>query len=63
MICLHLLNAWGKGWTQSPTVTFLFFLLLHNVSLLSEIYFYLLYLCVTPTNHGFFVIFFVLTVT
>ena len=25
MICLYSLNAGGKGWTQSPTVTFLFF--------------------------------------
>ena len=31
----------GKDWTQSPTVTFLLFS--HNVSLLSEIYFYLLF--------------------
>ena len=23
--CLHSLNAGGKGWTQSPTVTFYFF--------------------------------------
>ena len=45
MICLHSLKAWGKGWTQSPTVTFLFFLLSHNVSLLSEIFTNLLKTC------------------
>ena len=44
MICLHSLNAGGKGWTQSPTVTFLFFSFYFHtmLSLLSEIYFYLL---------------------
>ena len=45
MICLDLLNAWGKGQTQSPSVTFfLLFLLSDNVSWWSEIYFYFSYL-------------------
>ena len=53
MICLGSLNARGKVWTQSPHYLFLisFILLSQNVSLLSEIYFYLLiYLLKTNMN-------------